>query len=427
MHLLGLHNTMNIQFLSKIIELGLFVFALILFIPIATLFVECMAAFLHTSRNRFGEKKTQVSRPPTAILVPAHNEALVIGNLLANLRSQITDPDRVIVIADNCTDETAEIAKSYKTRVIERKNPHALGKGFALDYGLRHLRSNPPQVVVMIDADCDVKEGSIDKLARLAISSEKPVQAVNLLELPENAGSRDLVSIFAFTVKNLVRPLGLKNLKQPCLLTGTGMAFAWSIIGEKSLASDNLVEDMQMSIDMAVEGYTTLLCTDARIVSQENVTKSQRTRWEHGHLKTIKTQIPKIVKAAIDQKRFDLIALGLDLSVPPLSLLVMLWLSVTAISFACSILGVGWLSTLVLSVEGLLIALSISTAYLKFASKIIPLRSFIAIPFYILWKIPVYFSFLLKPQTKWIRTDRNSKMSDWTTTNKRTRKGLVIK
>ena len=87
--------------------------------------------------------------------------------------------------------------------------------------------------------------------------------------MPEQPSSKDLVSVLAFTVKNLVRPLGLKQLNLPCLLTGTGMAFDWSIIGNVALASDNLVEDMQMSIDLAINGHTALLCTRVKLVGQE--------------------------------------------------------------------------------------------------------------------------------------------------------------
>lgn len=397
------------QFLPIVFNISLFILLLVLSVLIFTLLIESISAFLAATFNQPFEKyesESHTSRPTVAILIPAHNEAAGIEKTLSSLQSQITEGDRIVVVADNCTDNTAEIARNLGVIAIERQNENLQGKGFALDRGLKFLKSDPPQVVMIIDADCTIKEGSIEEAARLTISTQKPVQTLNLLELPEEPSPKDLVSVLAFTVKNLVRPLGLKNLNLPCMLTGTGMAFAWSIIEEVSLASDNLVEDMQMSIDLAISGYTTLLCTSVKLTGQEKVTKSQRTRWEHGHLKTIKTQVPRLVKAAVEKKRLDLLLLSLDLCVPPLSLLVFIWIIGAALSLLNVILGLGWGAIILFAAEGFLLFLSIFIAYIKFASDEIPLKSFVAIPFYLLWKIPIYFSFLLKPQTKWIRSAR---------------------
>ena len=385
---------------------------LVLLIPILTLFIESVSACFTKSSIKLESKDCeQFDRPTIAVLIPAHNEAFGIEKTLLNLLPQISERDRLIVVADNCTDNTAEIARKHNAIVIERKNESLRGKGFALDYGLKFLESNPPQVVVVIDADCTIKKGSIHDLAQLAFSTKQPVQAINLLELPEEPTPKDLVSVLAFTVKNLVRPLGLRHLNLPCTLTGTGMAFEWSTIENISLASDNLVEDMQMSIDLAIKGSTTLLCPTVKLTGQEAVTKSQRTRWEHGHLKTIKNEVPRLVKAAIEKKRLDLLALSLDLFVPPLSLLVIFWAVSTIFSFLNIVFGLGWTLSILFASEGLLLFLSIFIAYVKFARKDIPLKSFALIPFYLLWKMPLYFSFLFKPQTKWIRSARGNEQT----------------
>jgi len=80
------------------------------------------------------------------------------------------------------------------------------------------------------------------------------------MEQPPNPTPKDSISALAFLVKNLVRPSGLKQLGFPSLLTGIGMAFPWSIIRSVSLASDNIVEDMQMSLDLAIAGHPTVFC-----------------------------------------------------------------------------------------------------------------------------------------------------------------------
>src|SRR5437588_325245 len=103
---------------------------------------------------------------------------------------------------------------------------HRRGKGYALDFGLRHLEADPPQIVVILDADCRMENGALAKLKREAVRTGGPVQALYLLaESRDGESRRGRLSRFAFLFKNGVRPLGLRRLGLPCLLTGTGLAF----------------------------------------------------------------------------------------------------------------------------------------------------------------------------------------------------------
>ncbi len=145
-----------------------------------------------------------------------------------------------------------------------------------------------------------------------------------------------------------------------------------------------------------------------RLPQQKQAAKSQRTRWEHGHLQTLLTQVPKLLKASVRQRRFDLLALALDQCVPPLSLLVMLWIAVMAGALLAGILGASWIPAIVLAIEGLLILISIIGAWAKFGRADLPVLALLAVPFYLLWKIPLYFSFLVQRQTKWVRTERDA-------------------
>lgn len=388
-------------------QIVLLAIALLLLIPIFVLLIECLAALLPVRRRI----ETPSVRPKIAVLMPAHNEALGIEPVLTNLLPQIQPTDRLVVIADNCTDATAAVAQTTGATVIERQDANRRGKGYALDYGLQFLANNPPDVVIVVDADCMVQPGTIDRIAEAAHTMNRPVQAVYLMEQPTPAKPKDTVSTLAFLVKNWVRPQGYFNLGLPGILTGTGMAFPWSVLRRVSLASGNIVEDMQLSMDLAIEGYPTAFCPGTKVLGllpqQEQAAKSQRTRWEHGHLQTMRSQIPPLVKAAIQQKRFDLLAIALDLSIPPLSLLVMLWAGITFVAGLIGLLLQIWLPTTLLLVEGAMILVAILAAWWKFGRADLPARTLLAIPLYILWKIPLYFAFLIKPQTKWVRTERD--------------------
>jgi cellulose synthase/poly-beta-1,6-N-acetylglucosamine synthase-like glycosyltransferase len=190
------------------------------------------------------------------------------------------------------------------------------------------------------------------------------------------------------------------------------MAFPWSVIRSVSLASGNIVEDMQLSMDLAIAGYPTLFCPNTKLIGllpqQEQAAKSQRTRWEHGHLQTMRSQVPPLLKAAVKQKRFDLFAIALDLCIPPLSLLVMLWAALIAITSLMGVLTNVWLPTTLLLVAGGMILTAILAAWIKFGRSDLPARTLLAIPFYVLWKVPLYLAFIIKPQTKWVRTERDA-------------------
>ena len=387
------------------VDIALFVIAFGLLVPIAVLFLECSAALLPGRSESWEDGEP---RPRVAVLVPAHNEAFGIGATLETILPQLTAQDRLIVIADNCSDETAAIARKFGATVIERIDTDRRGKGYALDYGLRFIEVDPPEVVVLVDADCIVHEGAIDRIARRAHAVTKPVQSTYLMERPANPGPKDS----AFMVKNLVRPRGLDQLELPCLLTGTGMAFPWSVIQKATLASGNIVEDMQLGLDLAIAGAPPVFCSDARVTGrlpqQKEAAKSQRTRWEHGHLQTLLTQVPQLFKASLGQRRFDLLAIALDMCVPPLSLLVMMWVAAMAGASVAGALGASWSPAIFLAIEGLLILISIVGAWAKFGRDDLPVLTLLAVPFYLLWKIPLYLAFLVRPQKEWTRTERDA-------------------
>jgi cellulose synthase/poly-beta-1,6-N-acetylglucosamine synthase-like glycosyltransferase len=387
--------------------------AFLLAIPITVLFVECVVALLPTRTAVVAVNSS--SHLKTAVLIPAHNEASGLQRVLTDLLPQLSDRDRLVVIADNCTDETAHIARSVGATVIERRDATHRGKGYALDYGVRFLadQSNGavPDVVVIVDADCILQPGTLQQIAHQAAKTGRPTQAIYLMEQPAQPKPRDAVSALAFLVKNLVRPRGLAWLQVPCSLTGTGMAFPWAVIQAAALASGNIVEDMQLGVDLAIAGYPPLFCDNTRVTGllpqQEQAAKKQRTRWEHGHLQTILTQVPKLLQAALSQKRFDLLAIAFDLAIPPLSLLVLLWMAVAGLSLLAGVAGLSWLPGLLLVSEGVLIFLSILVAWLGFGRAELPAQALLAAPLYLLWKIPLYFAFLIRPQTEWVRTDRD--------------------
>jgi cellulose synthase/poly-beta-1,6-N-acetylglucosamine synthase-like glycosyltransferase len=350
------------------------------------------------------------TRPSIAVLVPAHDEAEGIGATLATIVPQLAAGDRLLVVADNCVDATAAVARELGAEVVERRDDRHRGKGYALDFGVRALAARPPQVVIVVDADCALEPDSIDRLARRCAEVDRPVQALYLMHSPPEAGLRARIAEFAWVVRNHVRPLGFSRWGLPCQLMGSGMAFPWRQLRAAPLASGHLVEDMQLGIDLAIAGTPPVFCSQARVHStfaaQAEGALSQRTRWEHGHLSVIRAAAPRLFWHALRRARLDLLALALDLCVPPLAVLLLTALALAVLCAIAVAFGAGRAPLFGALYSLLAIAAAALVARDRFASGIVSSRDLLSVPGYVLAKLPIYGRFLCRRQLDWVRTKR---------------------
>jgi len=385
----------------------LLVFAISVAIPTATLCIEVLAAFLRTTpRSPLGSRAENV-----AILIPARNEEAVISTTLASIKIQLRPTDILLVVADNCTDKTAEIATAAGATVVERNDTTKVGKGYALAFGVRLLESSPPSAVIVIDADCQVSPGAIDELAATALATQRPVQALYLMTTAEGAGINQQVAEFAWRVKNWVRPLGLFNLGLPCQLMGTGMAFPWPVIRKADLASGSIVEDLKLGLDLAATGNAPTFLHSARVYSQFASTKrgedTQRQRWEHGHIATILRYAPRLFFKSLLTSDIGLLALTLDLAVPPLSLLAMLLAFSFLLSAIGALIGLGVVALIMSTVTLAGFVLAVGMAWRCFGREILPASAVASVPLYVLRKFGLYRRVLSgRETTDWVGTDR---------------------
>lgn len=386
--------------------------ALVLLPPAAMLFLECLAALPGTPRARVVGDKC----PRVAVLIPAHDEAAGIGDMLQALLPELPPGARVVVVADNCTDATAQIAATFGVTVIERSDPEHIGKGFALAYGKDFLERDPPDVVIFLDADCVIVPGGLDHLARLAHARARPVQAVYVLYPRSPTSPRQALSAFAFRVKNLVRPAGLARLGLPCFLSGSGMALPWDAVRYVPLASGKLVEDYWLTVELVCRNRAPSFDADALVMGQMPSTapgaRAQHTRWEHGHLETIMHAAPRLATAAWQTRRLTPLWVLLDLAVPPLSLLATVWGGVFVLSLGVSWLGFSGAALAFSIVDGALLAAAVVAAWWKYGRGDIGFAALFAAPAYALSKLPLYFRFLMRRKTVWERAERQVRTPD---------------
>ena len=390
-----------------VIDTLLVLIACVVLVPVLVITVQVLFAIKRTVHVT---QELNSALPSIALLVPAHNEEAVIASTLATLVPQLGKNDRILVVADNCTDDTAAIVRAAGVEVIERNDSENRGKGYALDFGVKHLKKDSPEILIVVDADCQAEAGAIEKLAVCCIETARPVQALYLMHAPDNTGLKLRIAEFAWLVKNFVRPLGFSHLGLPCQLMGTGMAFPWALIQEMNLASSHIVEDMKLGVDMAIAGSPPVFCPNAVVKSyfpiDGDAVVSQRTRWEHGHLSVILHEFPRLFLTGIFRINWLLIAMALDLIVPPLSLLagiLVLFFVVTMISVA---LGLSTIPLQLAIVALVLFGIAIAISWQGRGKSIVTLMELLTVPIYVLRKIPIYLKFFVRRQKEWIKTDR---------------------
>ncbi len=351
------------------------------------------------------------ARPTLAVLVPAHDEAAGIAATIASVRAQLLPGDRLLVVADNCTDDTGAAAMQAGAEVLTRFDAERRGKGYALDAGVRHLAQAPVQVLIVIDADCLLEAGAIELLAARSLAENRPIQALYMMRSPPGASLKTKVAEFAWAVKNRARALGYQRVGLPCQLMGTGMAFPWEQIARADLASGHIVEDLKLGLECARAGYAPRLCEQARVTSvfPANVAgaHTQRTRWEHGHLGMMLKEGPRNLFDALRSGNRDLAALTVDMCVPPLALLTLGVLALCVLGLLMWALSGHLLPWGFALINALLLGAAVLLAWAKFGRTILTFRNLAYAPIYALRKIPVYLQFLVRRQVAWVRSQRD--------------------
>ncbi len=409
-------------FMASIVHAWLYFVAAALLAPALVFSGECLVGLLplpsrRPARATRGELE-QRKRARLAVLVPAHDEEQVLEATLADVRAQLEAGDRLLVVADNCADGTADVARASGAEVVERFDTERRGKGFALAFGIRALAADPPEVLVVVDADCRLGAGCLSALARTVTETGRPAQGEYVLSAAPGSPLQS-INALAFLVRNQVRPRGLRRMGGPCQLTGSGMAFPFSLAPVVETLGPNIVEDLVFGIELACRGSAPVLCPEARVEGElpwrREAALGQRRRWEHGQLATLRTHGPRLLGRGFLRADYQALLLGLDLLVPPLSLLVLLEVLASSVAAGAALAGLSPVPLALLGGTLGLVGLSVLLAWARYGRAAVPMRHLLAAPFYVAWKIPLYAALLVRrAETRWVRTRRNAEESSRT-------------
>jgi cellulose synthase/poly-beta-1,6-N-acetylglucosamine synthase-like glycosyltransferase len=262
------------------------------------------------------------------VLVPAHNEADLIQRCVASLRNQDYPPDRfqIIVVADNCTDDTEGLARAAGVDVLVREAPEARGKGQALRWGMDRVlaRLEPPDAFVVIDADSVADRGLLSGLVAYLERGAEAVQAEYLV-LDDLASPRVQLRAVAFLLFHRVRFAGRAALHLPCNLVGNGMLLSRTLMERHPWNAFTGAEDLEYSLTLRLEGVLPVFAGSALVrgpvPASRRSAQVQRERWEGGRLHAVRRALPRLLRAILVQRRISLVDAAVDLLVPPLGLL----------------------------------------------------------------------------------------------------------
>ncbi len=362
--------------------------------------------------------KPQATRPSpdtgfdprsAVVLVPAHDEERGIAAVLRAMQAGVPAGMEILVVADNCTDDTAVVARSTGVRVIERHDPVNRGKGFALDHGRAALAADPPACVIVVDADTVPAPGALASVATRAIAAGRPVQAAYTIALDAADASTARFSAAAFYVKNAVRQLGAARLGAPALLTGSGMAFPWDIFSTLPLATGHVAEDLMLGVRAALHGRSPLFDPGAVVLgsaSNDRGTAVQRRRWESGFFQVAGDHAGTLIGRGIMRGRPAMIWLGLHLLTPPLvPLLALDGLAVLVLAGVALVTGSGIVALGLLGTLTVVAMVLVIVALLAHGQGGM-LQGWRDVPRYVLWKLGLSLAAMVRRERRWIRTDR---------------------
>jgi 1,2-diacylglycerol 3-beta-glucosyltransferase len=269
-------------------------------------------------------------RPPRTrlcVVVPAHDEAELIARCVSSLRAQ-TYPSalyEVVVVADNCTDDTAAIAAGEGARVMVRDDPAARGKGNALRWATdRILAAAPaPDAVVIVDADSVADPEFLLALVQPFEAGALAVQGESLLA--GNGSTAARLRVAAFLLINRVRPAGHTVFRLPCTLAGNGMLLARELLTTRPWNAFTSAEDVEYSLGLRMAGVDIAFAGGAILLSpvapSRRAAIQQQLRWEGGKARLARTWLRRLASEAVRGRRPSLLVTAADLAMPPLGYL----------------------------------------------------------------------------------------------------------
>lgn len=345
-----------------------------------------------------------------AIVVPAHDEEQMIGDTVASLLAvdYPRDDFTVVVVADNCSDRTAEVARRAGARTLERTDPERRGKGYALDFAFTTLLAEgQANALVVVDADTAVSPALLAAFAARLATGERVVQGRYGVRNIDASWRTRLMAI-ALGMFHDLRSLARERLRLSCGLRGNGMCFAVDVLAAHPHRAHGLVEDVEYGVELGLAGIRVAYAHEAEVRGEmaagRRAATTQRERWEGGRATLARQWVGPLLRRAVGRRDRVALDLALDLATPPLSRIAL----VTALGFGLE--GYAWLAHGAVTAAAWIwtaLALGLAAYVLRgVALSGLGARGLVVLalaPCYVLWKVVAVGR---RAPAQWKRTER---------------------
>jgi len=348
------------------------------------------------------------------ILVPAHNEEMLIGRLcrsLLNIRYP-KDLFAVYIVADNCSDNTVNVCGAYPVRVLERHDRDRVGKGHAISWAIQQVDLKSYDAVLIVDADNVVDPGILSELNRMICRGERAIQCHNAVGNREDSWFTQLLYV-SRTIGNHLYHHAKYKLGLTSYLMGNGVCLTTELLTSKGWTAFSIGEDWEYYAQLIGDGTGIGFALRAKVFHQESMSleqaTTQRLRWSSGRFHVLWKYGFRLLAEGIRKRDLFVIDASMPLVLPNYSL----QLNLTILAFLAAVIlpssaPAGLLiivCVLLLAAQMALFALGVylSGSYWKV------MKAAFHAPFFLIWKAVIdILSFMrIYRAKKWIRTERH--------------------
>jgi len=350
-------------------------------------------------------------------IVPAHDEAPIIEQTIASLQrvDWPNDRFRILVIADNCTDATANVAGLAGADVLIRDDPGRRGKGYALQYGFAASRERRwADAVVVVDADSDVSPNLLAAFAARIESGVHAVQAHYGVRNPMASWRTRLITIATASFM-MLRSRARERLRLSCGIRGNGWCATHRLLEWVPYQAFSLAEDVEYGIAIGLAGYRVAYADEAHaysdMVAGADVARTQRQRWERGRFQLIRSQTIPLFARALECGSGQCLDLGVDLLILPLSyvaLNVVVLAVLAALGYWSHVSSAGFLWAAACCF--VLLLLHVCRGWQLSGVGARGLWDLARVPWFLAWKLCLILG--RRESTEWVRTEREGRDRD---------------
>jgi cellulose synthase/poly-beta-1,6-N-acetylglucosamine synthase-like glycosyltransferase len=355
------------------------------------------------SSNRSRQPTVRIAK--LAVVIPAHDEAGTIERCIRSIAACVVPGSletQIVVVADNCTDATANFARTSGARVLVRSDPSRRGKGFALKFAFQILMDEAFDAMLVVDADSVADSNFLLEAVQLLRAGADGVQA-RYTVLNSSASPRARLMNVALMAFNVLRARGRDRLGLSVGISGNGFGLSRTTLEAVPYDTRSLVEDLDYHLRLVEAGKRIVFADRTRVRAEVpsggRAASTQRARWEGGRLRTAIQNLPRLAGGAISGKP-HLVEPALELLLLPLAYhvsilgLIAVMPCVLARIYACLALA--------------LVALHVTAGIIVGGGDWTDFAALLGAPFYVAWKLVALPKTMQSARSTapWIRTER---------------------